>query len=390
MSNDDSNITDEYVSKVKDQFDSEINFGKLIIQPSLLDLKKFQPTHAVFCLANMDLPENKPMKIDDYLTIQKIQLPDYPPMKLEQRQIDIAYIKLPSNEGKHFLSQSDVERFYVKGISEDEFNLADALVRLRIFFACCNLSNDQLNSSAGVIIKHLPHHKLSLPNGYTDLKEIQNGNLKNEKTIANLSILKNLSEQCDNFGWSSITDGTYKDHSPMDNRYDQQIMMSSITLYTKLMKVIDLTDPSTKLKLILSLFYYQSAIEENHKSQNWNILMLQICLERIFTTTKYGLDSQMIFKLQNVSKFILEKHFPSEYVSTLNLQDLLSDMRNAIAHGKVIPEAYSGIGIDEKFIIMKKICKLVLQEILNKLSPEKTNLRIIIRELKEEADKTND
>ena len=150
-------------------------FGPLAIQPNLWDIHNLKSTHAIFFLKNIDLPQNN-LKIDDALSFHRWPfsetiLSDWeknnkPDMQFACIKIDDATQFFPKDYVEKYSGNSKIlqDEYNMESISQDSYNMANALMRLRIFFTSCNLSINTQFGSPSIVVTHLPWQKVSLLN----------------------------------------------------------------------------------------------------------------------------------------------------------------------------------------------------------------------------------
>ena len=374
-------------------------FSWLMIQPSIHEIHNLEYTHAIFFLENIDLPKNKEIG-DDSLSFHRWT------DRRKNNAPDIQFACIKIDDSTQFYPKKYIEKFTGELISQNAYNTANALMRLRIFLTCCTLSDAKQFSSPSIVVNHLPHQRISLPNFSKDLENLFQyftnptsmlsdfaDDMLERKTIYSnsrvLEVLANVNSVKGTRGNSSITDRIYVKYSPMRSPFDEKIIKSSIPIYKKILSVLEKEKEKSKTKLILYFWNFQSAIEESHQHQGLNILLLENCLERLFTEQLNSMNQFTKFHTQAISHYILDELapnlLPDDEAIKEHMIKLISNLRNNIVHGKIIPDAYAGITIDESFIELKIITKCILYYIVKRLTSEEISLDVLIKELEIKA-----
>lgn len=385
MSNDNSDTTSDFVSQVK----KEINSNNDAPIPSEFWLRQGirKGTHAWFPVWPLDL--DGMIQIDEFITFQTISLAiienrlnaNYPLSKdIPRKKLEIACVKYSTDD------------IWPKKEKESRDNqAADALTRLRLFFACCNLSSS-LNTSAIIVVNSLHWQTITPPvNGY-GLPDFQH--MQDEQPVGqalfNLLSLDGFGHLPQNLwrGSSNVYNTVDAKESLPENPYTNEIITNSKSLYNTLMNILKNSDKKTKIKLILSLTYYQTAIEQSQNTQTWNFVMLIQCVERLLTKKIDGTNPNYTRIIQACMLVILEKerYFESIEDGKDLLRKLFSIKRAEIIHGKKLPDYYDSEIIDSDVASVRDIAKIILRRVISELEQNK-KLDNFIDELEEIARK---
>jgi len=385
MSNDNSDTTSDFVSQVK----KEINSNNDAPIPSEFWLRQGirKGTHAWFPVWPLDL--DGMIQIDEFITFQTISLAiienrlnaNYPLSKdIPRKKLEIACVKYST------------DNIWPKKEKESRDNqAADALTRLRLFFACCNLSSS-LNTSAIIVVNSLHWQTITPPvndYGLPDLQHMQDEQ-PDGPTLFNLLSLDGFGYLPQNLwrGSSNVYDTVNAKESLPENPYTKEIITNSKSLYNTLMNILKNSDKKTKIKLILSLTYYQTAIEQSQNTQTWNFVMLIQCVERLLTKKIHGTNPNYTRIIQACMLVILEKerYFESIDDGKDLLRKLFSINRAEIIHGKKLPDYYDSEKIDSDVASVRDIAKIILRRVISELEQNK-KLNDFVDELEEIAKK---